>query len=79
MFIYWKNLFGGDLGDEDGVFRQVDDTDIMAELEVGEGLRQYGWKPETSTSMECISNLIGDTLWEERAENSLWASRSIRR
>ena len=42
MFIYWKNLFGGDFGDEDGVFRQVDDTDIMAELEVGEGLRQYG-------------------------------------
>ena len=42
MSIDWKNLFGGDFGDEDGVFRQVDDTDIMAELKVGEGLRQYG-------------------------------------
>ena len=26
------NLFGGDLGEEEGVFRQVDETDIMAEL-----------------------------------------------
>ena len=29
---YSGNLFGGDLGEEEGVFRQVDETDIMAEL-----------------------------------------------
>ena len=29
------NLFGGDFGEEEGVFRQVDETDIMAELKNG--------------------------------------------
>ena len=32
------HLFGGDLGEEEGVFRQVDETDIMAELN---GIRIY--------------------------------------
>lgn len=33
----YSHLLGGDLGDEDGVFLQVLDTDIMAEF-IGETL-----------------------------------------
>ena len=52
---------------------------MVEEGMVEEGMVEEGTVYLVVEDTDIMAEVMGETRWEERAENSFWASRSIRR